>query len=83
MILSAHGLSTTYGATPALIDAEFAIDAGEVARPTRACCSPTSPSVSGDERDVFFAGESPPGTLAFGATTWTIPAARCGSAPRS
>jgi hypothetical protein len=74
MILSAHGLSKTYGATPALIDAEFAIDAGEVAGPTRACCSPTSPSVSGDERDVFFAGESPPGTLAFGATTWTIPA---------
>ena len=30
MILTAHGLSKSYGATPALIDAEFAIDAGEV-----------------------------------------------------
>jgi putative ABC transport system ATP-binding protein len=30
MILSAQGLSKAYGATPALIDAEFAIDAGEI-----------------------------------------------------
>ena len=30
MILVAEGLSKTYGATPALIDAEFGIDAGEV-----------------------------------------------------
>ena len=29
-LLTAHGLSKAYGATPALIDAEFAIDAGEV-----------------------------------------------------
>jgi putative ABC transport system ATP-binding protein len=30
MILSAHGLSKRYGATPALIEADFGIDAGEV-----------------------------------------------------
>jgi putative ABC transport system ATP-binding protein len=30
VILEAHGLRKAYGATPALIDAEFAIDAGEV-----------------------------------------------------
>jgi putative ABC transport system ATP-binding protein len=30
VILTAHGLSKTYGATPALIDAEFSIDAGEI-----------------------------------------------------
>jgi ABC-type sugar transport system ATPase subunit len=30
MLLEAHNVAKAYGATPALIDAEFAIDAGEV-----------------------------------------------------
>ncbi len=30
MLLEAHNVAKTYGATPALIDAEFGIDAGEV-----------------------------------------------------